>query len=559
VGFRLSVFGFLLICSFFFSPSVSHSHSISLAHSLATLVPWLASVNIGGWLNLEPFITPALYEPFNLQAVDEWTLSTLLQAANGNLDVIANHYATFITEEDFAQIAAAGLNWVRIPLPFWAIEVYPNEPFLAKTSWTYFLKAIEWARKYGLRINLDLHAVPGSQNGWNHSGKLGDINFLNGVMGVANAQRTLDYIRILAEFISQPEYRNVVPFFGILNEPIGTTIGEDAMKSFYAQAYDIIRTAGGSGQGNGPVISIYEAYFTLAEWVGYLPGADRLALDGHPYLVFQTLTAGNPADFVSTPCNNWSAMYGASSSAFGITTAGEWSFAINDCGLYVNAVGKGTRYEGTIEGNARIGDCAPWNDYSTWDQSIKDGLKSLGMSTMDALGDSFFWTWKIGPSLATGKIQAPFWSYQLGLEQGWAAPDPRTSKGNCARIGGPGNSFYGGGGTYSGAQIGVGVTDAIANVPTLHTYPWPPAAIGSIANAATLPTYTATGPVPTLPVSVADGVQVTGTASVPQPTATVSLGNGWANPADTGLMHVPIPGCAYPNQWDANNAAAVTC
>jgi glucan 1,3-beta-glucosidase len=93
--------------------------------------------------------------------------------------------------------------------------------------------------------------------------------------------------------------------------------------------------------------------------------------------------------------NNWSAMYGASSSAFGITTAGEWSFAINDCGLYVNAVGKGTRYEGTFDGNARIGDCAPWNDYSTWDQSIKDGLKSLGMSTMDVLGDSFFWTWKI--------------------------------------------------------------------------------------------------------------------------------------------------------------------
>jgi glucan 1,3-beta-glucosidase len=128
------------------------------------------SINIGGWLNLELFITPALYEPFNLQAVDEWTLSTLLQAQNGNLDVIANHYATFITEEDFAQIAAAGLNWVRIPLPFWAIEVYPNEPFLAKTSWTYFLKAIEWARKYGLLINLDLHAVPGSQNGWNTVG-----------------------------------------------------------------------------------------------------------------------------------------------------------------------------------------------------------------------------------------------------------------------------------------------------------------------------------------------------------------------------------------------------
>lgn len=30
----------------------------------------------------------------------------------------------------------------------------------------YFLKAVGWARKYGIRINLDLHTLPGSQNGY---------------------------------------------------------------------------------------------------------------------------------------------------------------------------------------------------------------------------------------------------------------------------------------------------------------------------------------------------------------------------------------------------------
>ncbi len=39
--------------------------------------------------------------------------------------------------------------------------------------------------------------------GYNHSGKLGQINFMYGVMGYANAQRTLDYIRTITEFISQ--------------------------------------------------------------------------------------------------------------------------------------------------------------------------------------------------------------------------------------------------------------------------------------------------------------------------------------------------------------------
>ena len=92
---------------------------------------------------------------------------------------------------------------------------------------SYFLKAIQWARKYGLRINLDLHALPGSQNGWNHSGRLGRVNFLNGPMGLANAQRSLDYIRIFAEFISQPQYRDVVTMFGIMNEPQGSIMGRE--------------------------------------------------------------------------------------------------------------------------------------------------------------------------------------------------------------------------------------------------------------------------------------------------------------------------------------------
>ena len=98
----------------------------------------------------------------------------------------------------------------------------------------YFLKAVQWARKYGLRINLDFHAVPGSQNGWNHSGRLGEINFLRGAMGYANAQRTLDYIRVITEFISQPQYKDVVVMFGVLNEPSGSpSIGGTQLDGLY--------------------------------------------------------------------------------------------------------------------------------------------------------------------------------------------------------------------------------------------------------------------------------------------------------------------------------------
>jgi len=50
-------------------------------------------------------------------------------------------------------------------------------------------------------------------------------------MGLANAERMLGYIRTITEFISQPEYVNLIPIFGVLNEPLLKTIGVDTLNS----------------------------------------------------------------------------------------------------------------------------------------------------------------------------------------------------------------------------------------------------------------------------------------------------------------------------------------
>lgn len=72
--------------------------------------------------------------------------------------------------------------------------------------------------------------------------------------------------------------------------------------------------------------------------------------------------------------------------AFGMTAAGEWSNAINDCGLFVNGVNLGTRYEGTYTGSwPVIGSCDPWLDYENYNQTTKDNMKAFAMSSMDAL------------------------------------------------------------------------------------------------------------------------------------------------------------------------------
>ncbi len=76
-------------------------------------------------------------------------------------------------------------------------------------------------------------------------------------MGLANAQRTLYYIRVLTEFISQPEYRNLVPVFGIVNEALVGIIGMDEITSFYLEAHDLIRNITGFGEGNGPVSCLF--------------------------------------------------------------------------------------------------------------------------------------------------------------------------------------------------------------------------------------------------------------------------------------------------------------
>ena len=75
-------------------------------------------------------------------------------------------------------------------------------------------------------------------------------------------------------------------------------------------------------------------------------------------------------------------------SSFGFTTAGEFSNAINDCGLFVNGVNLGTRFEGNYSVGGpwpRIGSCEPWTDYATWTPSMKNDIKQFALSSMDAL------------------------------------------------------------------------------------------------------------------------------------------------------------------------------
>jgi glucan 1,3-beta-glucosidase len=362
-----------------------------------------------------------------------------------------------------------------------------DEPFLEHVAWTYFVKAIVWARKYGLRINLDLHAVPGSQNGWNHSGRGGEVGWMNGPLGFANGQRALDVIRIYAEYICKPEVTDVVPMFGIMNEPRGDTVGERVLKNFNYQVYAMVREM--AGVGKGPVLSFFGGFIATSAWYGWLGHADRIMLDRHPYLIFAgAQTQDTPEQIAGQVCSSWGPVGREMSENFGMNSAGEWSAAINDCGLWINMVGAGADYDAQFG----AGSCNTWNRWQNWTQTRKSAMRNFVAANMDALGDWFFWTWRIGGSLDDGgAVMSPFWSYALGWEQGWIPPDPREAVGACARQGHtPARTFT----DYEPWQT----TGAGAALPatTTEAYPWPPAEMrgaDSYAPTGAIPTLVATG------------------------------------------------------------------
>lgn len=112
-------------------------------------------VNLGGWLLTEPWITPSLYERAGDGAIDEYTLCQTL-GKDAALTLLSAHWASWITAGDLAEIAAAGLNHVRIPIGYWSVAPVEGDPYV-QGALEYLDQAIGWAGSVGLKVMIDLH------------------------------------------------------------------------------------------------------------------------------------------------------------------------------------------------------------------------------------------------------------------------------------------------------------------------------------------------------------------------------------------------------------------
>lgn len=263
----------------------------------------IRGVNVGGWLALEPFITPSFFDSYGSSrgVVDEYTLTKALGSAVAATQ-LEKHYATFINGQTFADIRAAGFDHVRMPFSYWAVTTYNGDPYVPKISWRYLLRGIEYARKNGIRVNLDLHAVPGSQNGWNHSGRQGAIGWLNGTDGALNAQRSLDIHNQLSQFFAQDRYKNVVGIYGLVNEPKMISLPTQTVLDWTVQAISIVRK-----NNLTQAITFGDGFLGIPNWKGKLQGIENLVMDAHQYTIFNTdQIAFTHQTKLSFSCFGWS-------------------------------------------------------------------------------------------------------------------------------------------------------------------------------------------------------------------------------------------------------------
>lgn len=381
----------------------------------------IRGVNVGGWLNLEPFITPSFFEKFGSKdnVVDEWTLLSKLGPAKAK-DTMEKHYSAFITKQTFADIRAAGMDHVRFPFGYWMVQNFGDEPYIPQISWRYLLRGIEYCRQNGLRVNLDLHGAPGSQNGWNHSGRQGVIGWLNGTDGDLNAQRTLDIHHKLSVFFAQPRYKNVVTMYGLVNEPRNVELDTAKVVAWTQKAIDQIRADKITA-----VIVFGDGFMGLDNWQGKLQGNDNLLLDVHQYVIFNTDQLSlKHRDKLNFACKAWTLQSKRSmdrTTGFGPTMCGEWSQADTDCTQYINNVATGTRWDGTINSGGpqcplKTSECScdkANGDPASYSPDYKKWLYQFAIAQMDSFEAGwgwFYWTWETE--------KATQWSYRRGIAAG---------------------------------------------------------------------------------------------------------------------------------------------
>ncbi|CAA7400970.1 unnamed protein product [Spirodela intermedia] len=215
--------------------------------------------------------------------------------------VMREHWQSFIVEEDFKFIKDNGLNAVRVP-------VGGGSPATLLRRHT----------KYGLKVIIDLHAAPGSQNGDEHSG--GRDGIIEWGVEPGSIEKTVSVIEFLAQrYASRPSLIAVE----LINEPRAEGVGFDTLKSYYQAGYDAVR------RHTSTAYVIFSARLSAdaGEFIPFTSGLDGTVLDVHYYNLFSDMfdgwTAQQNIDYVHNQRANQLAVV-TKSNGRPLSFVGEW-------------------------------------------------------------------------------------------------------------------------------------------------------------------------------------------------------------------------------------------
>jgi hypothetical protein len=127
---------------------------------------FIQGTNLGNWLNPEGYM-------FGLNKTNSaWMIDLMLREAIGPDETAAfwqQFKENYITEADIRFIASTGANTIRLPFNY---KLFTDEDYMGLTNncgegFRWIDKVVEWCRKAGLYLILDMHDCPGSQTGDN--------------------------------------------------------------------------------------------------------------------------------------------------------------------------------------------------------------------------------------------------------------------------------------------------------------------------------------------------------------------------------------------------------
>jgi glucan 1,3-beta-glucosidase len=134
----------------------------------------------------------------------------------------------------------------------------------------YIDAAVDWARGTGLKIWIDLHGAPGSQNGFDNSGHRTTPEWQNG----DTIAETLSVLETITVKYAQPQYQDVIAGIELLNEPLSPVLNFDDLKQFYRDGFGQVRAV------SDTTVILHDGFVPPSTWNGFLTPSDNNAQNG---------------------------------------------------------------------------------------------------------------------------------------------------------------------------------------------------------------------------------------------------------------------------------------